>query len=148
MGNRYLLTLGLAACLALAGCASSTALEVRQLGPENRRSFTVEDNYQPVYRQVLTQARKCLQMSMLSNAQMVVTGDLYSDIREGTVTVALHALTGVKTYLVVDIKALGEKQSQVNAYTDGWSASDAGTMIKEWVLENRTECGLKKSGNA
>lgn len=126
----------------LYGCAPSTAGGVRALGTERQVVFVAPENYQPVYRKILDQARKCYQTGMIT-AQMVVQGDLFHDTKTATVTVALHGGLGVDTYQVIDVSAIDDKQTKVIGHYSLGPVDKYGQVLKEWVLENSMECGLK-----
>ena len=134
--------LGGAFLVSLSGCAPSTAGGVREMGPERRFAFVAQENYQPVYRKILDQARKCWQTGMIT-AQMVVQGDLYHDTKSGTITVALHGGLGVDTYQVIDVSAIDEQQTKVVGHYSLGPVDKYGQALKEWVLENSKECGPK-----
>src|SRR5690606_22264719 len=97
------------------------------------------ENYQQVYRTILDQARKCHQGGMIT-AQTVVQGDLYHDIKSGTVSVALHGGFGVDTYQVIDIKSISENESKVLAYYSLGSVQKQGDLLKKWVTESYSDC--------
>lgn len=126
----------------LSGCAPSTAGGVREMGPTRQYAFVAPENYQPVYRKVLDQARKCYQTGMIT-AQMVVQGDLFHDSKSGVITVALHGGLGVDTYQVIDLNAIDEKQTKIVGHYSLGPVETYGRILKEWVLENSNECGLK-----
>jgi len=127
----------------LSGCAPSTAAGVREMGPERSYVFVAPENYQPVYRKILEQARKCYQTGMIT-AQMVVQGDLYHDTKSGTVTVALHGGLGVDTYQVIDVSAIDERQTRVIGHYSLGPVEKYGQALREWVLEDSKECGPKE----
>jgi len=110
------------------------------MGPERRVSFMAPENYQPVYRKILDQERKCYQTGMIT-AQVVVQGDLFHDTKSGTITVALHGGFGVDTYQVIDVSALDEQQTRVVGHYSLGPVEKYGQVLKEWVLENSRECG-------
>lgn len=126
----------------LSGCAPSTAGGVREMGATRQYTFLASENYQPVYRKVLDQARKCNQTGMIT-AQLVVQGDLYHDTKSAIITVALHGGLGVDTYQVIDINAIDEKQTKIVGHYSLGPVEKYGQILKEWVLENSNECGLK-----
>lgn len=132
---------------ALAGCAPTTAAGVRALGPERAYVFEAPENYQAVYRKVLERSRTCFQVGALT-AQMVVQGDLYHDIRSGTITVALHGGLGIDTYRVVDITAHDDARTKVVGHFVRDPVERSGAILKEWVLENSMECGLQSGSDA
>lgn len=112
------------------------------MGPERQFTFVAPENYQPVYRKVLDQARKCYQYGVIT-AQMMVQGDLFHDTKSGTITVALHGGLGVDTYQVIDIFAIDEKQTKVIGHYAVGPVAQYGQTLKEWVLENSEECSPK-----
>lgn len=130
--------------LSLTGCAPSTAGGVRAMGPTRQVEFVAPENYQPVYRKTLEQARKCWQSGMIT-AQMVVQGDLYHDTKSGTITVALHGGLGVDTYQVIDITAIDENHTKVVGHYSMGPVNQYGGILKQWVLDNSTECELKST---
>lgn len=111
------------------------------MGPSRQIEFVAPENYQPVYRKTLEQARKCWQTGMIT-AQMMVQGDLYHDTKSGTITVALHAGYGVDTYQVIDITAIDEHSTKVVGHYAMGPVNKYGAILKQWVLENSTECDL------
>lgn len=138
----FAVLLGGALLLTLSGCAPSTAGGVREMGPHRQYMFVAPENYQPVYRKILDQARKCYQTGMIT-AQMVVQGDLFHDTKSGTITVALHGGLGVDTYQVIDLSAINEQQTKVVGHYSVGPVDKYGQTLKEWVLENSKECGPK-----
>lgn len=124
------------------GCAPPTALLLKQ-DHAGKRTFDVEMNYQPVYRLIVTQARKCYQTGMIT-AQLVVQSDLFTDIQEGNVTVALHGGFGVDTHMTIDIKALSEARTRVDTYYALTTWAPAALVVEEWVVDKSTECGSKR----
>lgn len=137
-----LLCLAGAFAIILSGCAPSTAMGVRKMGQERQYVFVAPENYQPVYRKILEQERKCYQTGLIT-AQMIVQGDLFQDTKSGTVTVALHGALGVDTYQVIDISAIDEKQTKIVGYYSLGPVAKYGQALKEWVLEDSTECAPK-----
>jgi hypothetical protein len=122
----------------LSACAPATiqGLKAQHAG---KLAFEIDQNYQSVYRSIVTQARTCYQAGMIT-AQMIVQGDLYTDIRSGNVTVALHGGLGIDTYLTIDITAIGDNKTSVQTYyaTDTWH-NGAGA-VERWVKNKSTEC--------
>lgn len=123
----------------LAGCAPATMRELRQK-PGSEVSFQTMQNYQAVYRTVLSNARRCHQFGMIT-AQWVVQGDLYTDTQAGEVTVALHGGLGVSTYLGVDIKAIGSHMTEVRVVSFS-SNRDTTRAVQGWVEGRSNRCSL------
>lgn len=76
-------------------------------------------------------------------AQMVVQGDLYHDTKSAIITVALHGGLGVDTYQVIDFNAISENQTKIVGHYSLGPVEKYGQILKEWILENSDECGLK-----
>lgn len=112
------------------------------MGDKRQVAFTAPENYQAVYRKVLDQSRKCWQSSGIA-AQLMVQGDLFDDIRSGTVTVAMHGMYGVDTYQVIDITAIDDAQTKVVAHYALGSVEGYGRTLKGWVLQDETGCAAK-----
>jgi hypothetical protein len=122
----------------LFGCAPATIQGLRE-NHAGKISFDVDENYQSVYRKVLTPARNCWQSGLIT-AQMVVQGDLYTDTRQGNVTVALHGGAGVDTYFTVDVVALSDSKTRVTVYHAFRNQERAAQAVELWVKENSTVC--------
>lgn len=122
---------------ALAGCAPATMQELR-LKPGGEANFQSPQNYQAVYRTILSNARRCYQAGMIT-AQMIVQGDLYTDTQTGEVTVALHGGLGVSTYLGVDIKSIGNDVTEVKIFSSSSNLA-AAKAIRAWVETKSDSC--------
>lgn len=125
----------------LAGCAPATvgALRTQSAG---KQVFEVDTNYQAVYRTIIERARSCFQAGMIT-AQMMVQGDLYTDIRSGTISVALHGGLGVDTYLAIDVSAIGENRARVETYYAMNVHETNARAVEEWVRTGSAECTAK-----
>lgn len=131
----------LATALALASLTACAPATLTKLKEESTHvvEFRVAQNYQPVYRTVTENARACWQLGMIT-AQMVVQSDLFTDIRKGQVTVALHGGLGVSTYLGVDIDAISETESLVRVYANDGSWATRGERVRKWLDGTGGKC--------
>ena len=134
--------IGLVLLVAGAGCAPATIQGLRD-NHGGRYEFIANENYQSVYRKVLYQARNCHQAGGIG-AQWVVQGDLFHDLKSGNVTFALHGVLSVSTILTVDVSALDDKTTNVIVYYVYSTWGSAARAVREWVLENSTECTSKR----
>lgn len=128
----------IASMLILSACAPAT-LQGLRASPEGDIKIRIDEAYQPVYRKILSNARRCYQGGLIT-AQMVVQGDLYTDTQSAEITVALHGAAGINTYLGVDINALDEKTTTVHIFyaLPTWKAS--AIAIEKWVKNNSSDC--------
>lgn len=126
-----------AVAITLSGCAPATVQQLREQ-PKGQLTFQVAQNYQAVYRTILRSARKCHQGGLIA-AQMVVQGDLYSDLQTGEVVVALHGAAGVDTHLGIDIKAVADNVTEVKVYS-AFSNLATSRAVQAWVEKNSDAC--------
>jgi len=122
----------------IAGCVPSTVQLLRE-NPSGKSTFVADEGYQQVYRKVVTKARNCFQTGMIT-AQMVVQGDLYTDIRTGHVSIALHGGLGVSTYANVDIEAISDNETRVTTYYGFPTWSRIVPTVEDWVKLNSDQC--------
>lgn len=127
----------LTVALALGGCASSPD-DVRRSAAE-RTEATVEGNYQAVHRRLLAQARKCFTAGMITGS-MGVEHELYTDIRQGTVSVVIYGGFGPMTFLVVDIEAIDEARSRVIATPAVSTWERQARKVPAWAAGTSTDC--------
>lgn len=125
--------------ISLSACTPNTAGGVRSSQSSKIITFLFDENYQPVYRKILEQSRKCNETGMIT-AQLLVKNDLYTDIKQGTISVELHGALGVNVYQVIDVKYLEENKTEVKVYYAMASHSRHANTIPKWVTENYKEC--------
>lgn len=127
----------LAASILLAGCFASTPKQFEEVA----RSVTTIDvaaNYQATYRKVITNARQCWSVGMIGGA-MVVTGDLYTDIRSGQIQVGVHGGLGIMLDAVFDIKAVDEGNTRV-VISQRYEQSHYTKAIRAWLAGTSDSC--------
>ncbi len=125
--------------ISLSACTPNTAGGVRASQSSKVITFVADDNYQPIYRKILEQSRKCNEMGLIT-AQMIVKNDLFTDIKQGSISVELHGAAGVNVYQVIDIKYLDENKTEVKSYFAMASHARHAETIRKWVTENYKEC--------
>lgn len=95
----------LSLALIVAGCSSTSAdLEKKTAATAKVQTFT--DNYQEIYRRILTTAKNCQAGNVSAYASYDVEGQLYNELGYGEITLSLTNL-GAKNYFW---KAKVEKQ--------------------------------------
>lgn len=128
----------------IAACTPITAEMVREAPPEKRFSFIANENYQPVYRKVLEQIRKCYEMSA-GSLSTKAQADLYSDIRTGTISVAAYGGFALMTTMVIDIVAIDDGRTTVSGAYHYDAYTRVPIDIRAWALDNSKECEHPKS---
>ena len=126
----------------LSGCAPSTIQGLRD-SPAGVLMFEVNENYQSVYRKIITPARDCWQQgASLLTAQTDVQGELYSDIRKGNVTVTMRGPAGAHTFLTIDVAALLDSKTKITTYYALRGSLPRAQAVELWVKQNSTECSV------
>lgn len=117
--RRILIGIALAA---LAGCAPVPVATIRDSG--DRQSFNVAGDYQANYRRLLDEMKRCMQSGMIT-ATVVVHGDLYPDIRRGTIEPTTHGSLGADVLFVVDVVGESEGSTRVDVISKTAGSSNA-----------------------
>jgi hypothetical protein len=117
--------------IAVIGCAPMTSKELREKYA-CKDEFSANDNYQSVYKKILHQMRNCYQSG--------VQGDVYPGFGNVTVTVIEPPRTSI--YVMVDVSAIDDTTTKVTVYKARSQTAErsCSTVVREWVLENSTEC--------
>ena len=127
-----------AVVLLVAGCAPSTHQALTH-DYSDRQQYTVNENYQSVYRRMQNNARQCYETGLIT-AQMQVRSDLYTDIREGIISVVLSGALGVDTYLGIEIKALSDDKTRITVYNALSSWNKTQKIIRAWAENTSNGC--------
>ncbi|WP_345195012.1 BPTD_2524 family lipoprotein [Kistimonas scapharcae] len=126
------------AVVLVAGCAPSSHQALTR-DYADRQQYTVNENYQSVYRRIQANARRCYETGLIT-AQMQVRSDLYTDIREGVISVVLSGGLGIDTYLGIEVKAIDDDHTRVTVYNALSSWNKAQPVIRRWVENTGNDC--------
>lgn len=74
------------------------------------------------------------------NAQVVVTGDIYTDTQAGEISVGMLAPTGNRAFFIVDVKAVGEAKTEIRALSGGRGVDSYAATVKEWLEIGHSDC--------
>lgn len=121
----------------LVGCTPGTYKELKQ-APASKYDFYTDQNYQAVYRTVLTKMRECHQAGMIT-AQMTVQGQLYTDIQEGEIIASLQSGMGSDVFLGVDVKK-ADSGTRVSVFSGINTWNGAARAVQKWVESEYQEC--------
>ena len=118
--------------LLLAGCAPGNVSSLKN-SPGIKESFTVQRNYQAVYRDVSRNMREEYTFSCIVGCQAMVNSDLYSDIEKGVVTHSVSGTFGPMMASHTEISRIDENHSAVNVYISASRNKKALNNIKRWA---------------
>lgn len=124
--------------LLVAGCVSTA----KQLETQSEHRATVKsaENYQAVYKRMLSQAKECLDLGGTFAASNKVEGQLYGELGEGEISYYLDNVVDM-FFAVVKIKRDGEG-STVNIATGsqpGWANEKLLKQLQGWA-DGKTSC--------
>ncbi len=140
----FWLALGMLIFFLLFGCAPATVQGLRE-NPAGSITFEAPENYQSVYRKIMTPARDCWQQgASLLTADMDVHGELYSDIRKGSISITARGGAGAQTYMAIDIVALADNKTRITTYYALRGSLLRAKAVEEWVKNNSTACHVQE----
>lgn len=125
-------SIALSIALIAAGCSSTSAdLEKKTAATANVQTFS--ENYQEIYRRILTTAKNCQSGNVSAYASYDVEGQLYNELGYGEITLSMTNV-GTKNYFW---KAKVEKQDvgarlTVNA-GNSLNASQMSNNVLRWA---------------
>jgi hypothetical protein len=126
--------------LLAAGCASAPetadGLRKRHAGIV---FFDIDENYFSVYRDILGQAKKCLEHAS-SPARTAVEGELDASHMHAHVTVQRIGIFGVTTPLTTDIFMLSANQTRVTTYYLNQRWKKEARLVENWVKADFRGC--------
>ena len=136
--------------LFVASCTRITTEDLREQQANSDR-FSVDQDYQSVYHQILTVGRECHERYVWGlypvPDRVTVEGHLNREFRTANVTVVLHAgvIKNVTTIslMTVDISAIDEDNTKVTVYASSSWDSRPVRAVRKWVLRDSRECGGK-----
>ncbi len=125
--------------LSLVGCAPATFEGLKQ-DYSGTDKFTVEKNYQEVYRIAQGKVRECYQAGGLFGGGIFVQSDLYTDIKKGNIVVYSPQALGTQTYAGIDITAIDDTKTQVDVYYALATWSSFTKKVRKWLEEGYQGC--------
>ena len=129
----------LSLCFIVSGC-STTSSQLRE-DSEYNYIFTVNQNYQSVYRKILPMMRECFERNVVT-AHMVVQADLYNDIKIGNISAIFRTALSSRTHVTIDVAALENNRAEVTVFALVPSRVKA---VEEWVEDGSTKCDSQRN---
>ena len=116
--------------LMLFGC-TPTDMEILEEDYAYRDSFTVEKNYQQVYRETLNRSQVCF-------PKFFIQEHLYTDKQSGTIEVM--EITGNDILIAVEISAIDANRTNVIVYSEESALNKEAKAIKHWLISGSEKC--------
>ena len=116
--------------LMLFGC-TPTDMEILEEDYAYRDSFTVEKNYQQVYRETLNRSQVCF-------PKFFIQEHLYTDKQSGTIEIM--GITDNNIFLAVEISAIDANRTKVIVYSDDSAWIKEAKAIKHWLISGSEKC--------
>lgn len=120
----------------LAGCAASTPQEAREMAGRTV-VFTLDEDYQSVYRRLVDVERRCFQTNLITASQMV-NADLFPDTRTATISVGMYGIAQA-IYQVIDLSGM-ESGTRVTAAFPVGNLEAWGDKVRGWATGTRSAC--------
>ena len=99
-----------------AGCMASSFNEMKRDTSIKKKEYTVNQNYQALYKRGLAKAQECHEGGLLT-ATIISDGKLYTDLEEAEITIYLMGGLGRQMHHGVTLKAIDKENTLLNIYT-------------------------------
>lgn len=122
------------------GCVSTTAN--LKLDPGASDEFTVNDNYQRVYKRMQTKFHDCLGEGIIGlRASMHIKNNLYPDLGEAEISYMMRNV-GAANYLIhTDITKITANETKVKSYMQiKMNSGKQLAIIRKWATDTTTAC--------
>jgi len=130
--------------LILSGCTASSFNEMTKDSGYSKQEYTVNENYQSLYKRALSKARECHEQGMIT-AAMIAEGQIYSDLQKAELSIYLSGGLGKSFYHGAEFIAINNDSTTLIIYT-----KFGGNWFK--ILKNEftgecTQCLCKDGSN-
>lgn len=131
----------LALAAALTGCAGgASTLRELKADPVTHNTFKVEQNYEDLYRHLLSMSRDCFAQGMFG-AQIAVVGDLSTRAKAGEIRVEFQGAPSNRVLEALTVEEVAPGASLVNVYTGRHQGGvKRWASVKRWALERADTC--------
>jgi hypothetical protein len=116
-GNKMIKNLSLfAAIILFSGCMASNYNEMIKDESIDKKSFTINENYQSLYQRGVAKIEECHEQGLLTAA---ITSDskIYSDIKEANITVYMMGGLGKQMHHALVFKAIDNSSTKMDVYS-------------------------------
>ena len=138
--NTKLITVFIFVIVMLVGCGSSQKRAEKTPVKDHlvEYVFEVDQNYQAVYRHILSQARACVKP--VFTGKMIVYGELFSDIKAADIAVALKGFFSENRHLQIKIEEAANNKTKVEVSNKFRKWNAYARAVKAWVVDKSTAC--------
>lgn len=135
-------------CVLLASCATSNVKELKRYSG-NSVEFTVEENYQRVYKNLLDKLHECKGEAWTDvSASYHIRNELFNERKEGHITFIMSNAGIHSYYMHIDFTSIADKKTKAKAYVYYSTWEDYLPLIKQWALDGNSGCELSEQSNA
>lgn len=135
-------------CVLLASCATSNVKELKRYSG-NSVEFTVEENYQRVYKNLLDKIHECKGEAWAGeSASYRIRDELFTELKEGHITFIMSNAGSQSYYIHIDIISIADKKTKAKAYVYYSTQKDYLPLIKQWAFDGNSGCELSEQSNA
>lgn len=110
--------------LIISGCTATSYSAMKNDPTVNKKSYTVDQNYQKLYRTAIDFSHECHDIGLITGA-LSSDGQLYTDIKEGYVYTYVIGGFGRQMRFGTEIKAINENESNMTIFYYGGFAENA-----------------------
>lgn len=135
-------------CVLLASCAASNVKESKKRS-SGSVEFTVEENYQRVYGNLLDKMHECKgKVWPGESASYRIKNELIDETKEGYITFIFYNAGSQRYYMHTAITQISNSKTKAKAYIYNYTRKDYHPLIKRWAFDGDTDCELSEQSNA
>ena len=135
-------------CVLLASCATSNVKELKRYSG-NSVEFTVEENYQRVYKNLLDKLHECKgEVWAGESASYRIRDELFTELKEGHITFIMSNAGSQSYYIHIDFTSIADEKTKAKAYVFYSTRKDYLPLIKQWAFDGNSGCELSEQSNA
>lgn len=134
-------------CVFIASCAASNVKEIKKYSGSSVE-FTVEENYQLVYKNLLDNIHECKgEVWAGESASYRIKDELFTDLKEGHITFIMYNNGSQSYYIHTDMTLIADNKTKVKSYIYDFTGEDYLPLIKQWAFDGNSGCELSEQSN-
>lgn len=122
----------------MCGCGQTTADMLRK-NPAGVYSFTVDEDYQAVYRKTLDHAKNCYEGAVYGD-NIRIRGDADAENGMARISIAYAGVLDVDMLFAIDIARLESNTSKVKVYYALKRLKPIAPLVEDWIKKDSHEC--------